>query len=329
MRKEKIKAVWMESFGVSQLNIKDIVFDELTRKDEELIQVICATVNPIDLFTVEGKRKVSPMPHIPGVEIFGRVIEGKHKGKYVVVYPRIFCGECEFCLSCREMLCTLELFGVSTNGGFAEFCYAPSRNVLPVPDDISAEIASSLPVGALTAYHAVGQIQTGEKIAVMGATGNTGMFSVQLAKMIGCEVIAISRKKAKWLKEMGADDIMTPEEAFEKLKGKCDAVIDPLGEKTFRISISLLKKGGKFITFGILTGSEVTLDIFELYSKHISILGITGGSREELIKLIKEHKKLKVKVWKEFRIDNIKEAFEEIKNPQREGKILLKFPYSS
>lgn len=310
-----MKSVVFENFGkIEVVNIEE----PRPKEGFSIVRVIEATLNPIDIFTIMGKRDVKPIPHIPGVEIYGEVIEGTHKGKRVIVYPRLFCGNCEHCFSEKEMLCTGEIFGVSTNGGFCEFCLVPDKNIFQIDSDISQEVASSLPVGALTAYHALKNVNLGSRVAVIGATGNTGMFSVQIAKLKGAEVFAFSRRKADWLKELGADELI-PFEQISRFKGYFDVVVDPLGEKTFEHSIKLLKKGGKFITFGVLTGRTVSFDIFELYSKELSILGATGGSRKEMIELISIARKLKVKVWRKFKLEEIHKAIESMNT--KDGKI--------
>ncbi len=319
-----MKAVYFKDFGTENLEVGYVNIPEV-KEGYSLVRVIEATLNPIDLFTVEGRRKVSPIPHIPGVEIYGEVVEGEKKGKKVVVYPRIFCGRCERCLSGKEMICTMELFGVSTNGGFAEYALVPNDNLFEI-GDVSPSLCASLPVGALTAYHALSFVEPYEDVAVFGSTGHTGFFSVQLAKLKGCRVFAITRKKANWLYDFGADEVLTPSEAEQKLKGKCSAVIDPLGTQTFGLALSLLAPGGKFITFGVLTGDSVELSLLPIYSRHISILGVTGGGRKEFLELISlaERGKIRTKVWCEFPLEKIKEAFAELKNPRREGKIAIK-----
>lgn len=314
-----MKAAILEEFGkIEVCEIKD----PEAKEGFSVIKVIEATLNPIDIFTIMGRRTVKPIPHIPGVEVYGEVVEGKYKGKKVVVYPRIFCGECEYCFSGREMLCTGELFGVSTNGGFAELCLVPDKNIFPIEEKVLPEVASSLPVGALTSYHALKYANFGDRVAVIGATGNTGIFSVQIAKLKGCEVFAWSRKKANWLKEFGADEVLNYE-SVEKFIGYFDIVIDPLGEKTFDRSIKLIKKGGTFITFGILTGGTVSLNIFDLYSKEIKIIGTTGGSRKEFSELISISEKLKTKVWKKIKLDDLKSAIEEMGKKEGVIKVMV------
>lgn len=312
-----MRAVIFERFG--EVEVRDI---EVPKKQDgfSLIRVIEATLNPIDIFTIMGKRDVRPIPHIPGVEIYGEVVDGVHRGRRVLVYPRLFCGGCRYCLSEKEMLCTGELFGVATNGGFSEFCLVPDANVFPIDDGVPSEIASSLPVGALTAYHALGHASFGDRVAIIGATGNTGMFSVQIAKMKGCEVFAVTRRKSQWLRDLGADEIIAYDQ-LDRFRGYFDVVIDPLGEKTLARSIELVGKGGKIVIFGILTGRNVSVDLFDIYSREVKIVGATGGSRSEFLNVIGMASRLKVKVWKRVKLWEFPRAVEDMSI--KEGKITV------
>jgi len=90
-------------------------------------------------------------------------------------------------------------------------------------------------------------------------------------------VIAVSRKK--WLKELGADLVVDYDEVEEKVKeftdGKMtDVVVNSLGEQFWDKSFSVVGVRGKLVTFGTLLGANVRIDLGQLYSKHISILGV-------------------------------------------------------
>jgi len=76
-----MRSAYFEKFGIANLEVKNLEEPKPDNKDQILIRVEYATVNPIDYFTIEGRRKVYPLPHVPGVEIFGSVVEGENKGK--------------------------------------------------------------------------------------------------------------------------------------------------------------------------------------------------------------------------------------------------------
>jgi NADPH:quinone reductase-like Zn-dependent oxidoreductase len=73
------------------------------------------------------------------------------------------------------------IVGVKSNGRFAEYAAVPSKNVFKISEDISWEMAASIPVSALTVYHALMQSKArfNEFIVIIGASGNIGLFAVQ------------------------------------------------------------------------------------------------------------------------------------------------------
>ena len=82
---------------------------------------------------------------------------------------------------------------------------------------------------------------------------------------------------------------------------------------------------GRLVTFGGLTGADVKLNVQSLYRKQIKIIGSTGGTRKELQDLITIASKegLKVKVWKKFKLDEVKEALQALFAKERDGRVLL------
>lgn len=117
----------------------------------------------------------------------------------------------------------------------------------------------------------------------MEATGNVGVFAVQLAKLMGAYVVAITRRADEFateLKRLDADEVLTPQEA-SRASG-FDVVVDPVGAGTWGLSSSVLDKGGRYVTAGALTGSEVGLDLRRLYGAQLSVLGEHRGRRADL-----------------------------------------------
>lgn len=342
-----MKAAVFSKPGIENLRVQEYPEPEIGDHDV-LIKVKMAGVNPIDYFTVSGNRglkgqalpiKVEPLPHIPGSEVTGTVDRfGKHverftKGDRVIVYNRLFDGTCDMCLNSCEMLCRSKivegLIGVNTNGGFAEYVSVPEKNLFIVPNSLEWETAASIPITALTPFHALKEasLRANESLLVFGASGNTGMLAIQLGKKIGSYVVAISGKK--WLKDFGADYVIADAEKISSdvdriTDGKlADVVLNALGNDMWEKSFKVLGIKGRLITFGVLTGNEVKLDVHSLYSKHIRIIGCTGGSRSELQELIGFSKELRIKVWKKFKLEEAKEALQGLFARGREGRILL------
>lgn len=326
-----MKAAIFEKRDLSDLKVIDLPEPKI-KEDEVLIKVIKAGVNPIDYYTIYNL-PVKPIPHIPGrefagiVERTGKLVKNVAEGDKVVVYTRIFDDNCSMCIKGMEMLCKNGgRIGIDSNGGFAEYVSVKAKNVFKV--ELDWNIAASLPVSALTSYHALSEakVKVGDYVAIFGASGNTGIFAVQIAKMMGANVIAISRKN--WLKEFGADHVFDYEESYERIKEvtegeMVDVVINSLGVKFWDQSISLLKAGGKIVTFGVLTGDKVLMNLSNLYNRHISVIGTTGGTLKEFYELIKIANKLKVKIWREYPLEETANAIGSIFSKDRDGRIMI------
>ena len=221
------------------------------------------------------------------------------------------------------------MIGVVCNGGFAEYIAVPEKNVFKIPNGMDWDIAASLSVTALTPFHALKEasLKINESLLVFGASGNTGMLAIQFGKKMGAKVIAVTSKN--WIKEFGADHIITTydtviEEVKEFTQGNmANVVLNTLGADTWNKSLDAVGNNGRWITFGVLTGAEVTLNLQSLYTKQIKLIGTTGGSRKEFKEIIDNSKELKIKVWKKFKLEEAKEALQALFEKEREGRIIL------
>ena len=339
-----MKAAIFENPGLVNLRVMDNVKEpQLTDHHDVLIRVKVAGVNPIDNFVVSGALpKLIPLPnHIPGAEISGIVEEvGSHvnnlrKGDRVIIHNKVFDGTCDMCLNGLDMICRNGgLISVITNGGFAEYISVPESNVFKIPDNLDWDMAASLPVTSLTPYHALKEasLKINENLLVFGASGSTGMIAVQLAKKMGAKVIAVS--KHEWVRETefgGADYVINDygkvvDQVKEITQGKmADVVLNSLGTETWDSSYASIGINGRWVTFGTLSGPDIKLNLQSLYTKQIKLIGSTGGTRREMQEVIDmaTSKQLKVKVWKKFKLDNVKEAIQALSSKQRDGRILL------
>ncbi|MDQ3961714.1 MAG: alcohol dehydrogenase catalytic domain-containing protein [Thermoproteota archaeon] len=335
-----MKAAIFEAPGLENLKVIDNAEEPRISDHDVLIKVKVAGINPIDHIVASGSLpKVDPVPHIPGAESSGIIEElGSHvnnsqlkKGDRVVVHNKVFDGTCDMCLDGLDMICRNGgLIGAITNGGFAEYISVPERNVFKIPGNLDWDIAASLPVTSLTPYHALNEasLRINEYLLVFGASGNTGMIAVQLGKKMGAKVIAVS--KDNWIKsEFGADYIISDydkvaENVKEITQGKmADVVLNSLGVGTWDSSFASVGVNGRWVAFGGLTGADVKLNVQSLYSKQIKLIGSTGGTRKEMQELIDISPKLRVRVWKKFDLENVKEALQALFAKERDGRILL------
>ena len=104
------------------------------------------------------------------------------------------------------------VFGLSNYGAFAEYCCLPETSLALIPNQVTYEQAATIPEAGLTALQGIrdrGQLQESQKVLIVGASGNVGIFAVQLAKYFGAEVTGIcSTSKINAVRSLGADHII-------------------------------------------------------------------------------------------------------------------------
>jgi NADPH:quinone reductase-like Zn-dependent oxidoreductase len=329
-----MRALVFDRPGLDNLKVREVGKPRVEPHDI-LVRVRMAGVNQMDYFVATAARGVQPMPHIPGSEFAGTVEEvGEHvtnvsRGDRVTAYNRVFDGTCRMCVSRNEMLCRKGgIMGVVTNGGFAEYAVVPERNAFRIPDDVSWEMAASLPVAALTPYHALNEagLRPEETLVVFGASGNTGSFAIQLGKRFGARVVGVSRKD--WVKDLGADHVFDHAGAVEGVRKVTDGrmagvVLNSLGTETWPTSLDCLGLNGRLVFFGTLTGSKIDLSLDDIYSRQARLIGTTGGTRSELMEIIDLARDLKLRVWKKFRLEEGAEALRALSARERDGRILI------
>ncbi len=244
------------------------------------------------------------LPCVPGHEIAGIVAAVGDAVAEFAIGDRVtttqrehVCGQCRFCRSGREPLCSEQVFLGDTrlNGGYAEFVAVEADNVVRVPDDVALDAAAiaSCAIGTmLHAVRAVGRIAPGDRVLVTGAGGGLGVHGVQLAKRAGGYVIAQTTSQAKVdvLRELGADavvlaahgvDFSADVKALTDGEG-VDCVLDTVGTPVFTPTRRALARGGRWVMVGQLNGKFVPFNPAQLFLKGISMLSATSTTREEL-----------------------------------------------
>ena len=200
--------VLREHGGTDKLRLETEFPDPVAGPDDVVIRVGASSLNYHDVFTRRGMPGIKlPFPVIIGLDVAGVVVETGANvrdwkaGDRVLVDPidRVDGG----------------LVGETIHGGLAELCRVPAHQLLRLPDEVSFDQAAALPVAygtALRMMNRIGQVQPGEKVLILGASGGVGVCAVQLAKLAGAEVIACagSPEKAEALRALGADHICTP-----------------------------------------------------------------------------------------------------------------------
>jgi len=254
------------------------------------------------------------LPKIPGDEIAGEIVQvgssvsAFKEGDRVIDYIFITCGECEFCLSGEQSLCTRfgGWVGRHVNGGYAEYVKLPASSVFKLPDGISFLDATAICTAISSPLHVLRSrvnLQPGDSVMIIGAAGGVGVHAIQVAKLYGARVIAVDIDDSKLdkLREFGIDVLINarnvdlPQEVRKVTAGRgVDLVIDYVGvPKTLTDAVSSLARRGKFVNLTTHPGTKFEVESSLLVREEISITGSRYASKSdvnEAISLVKAGK---------------------------------------
>ncbi|MDG6995843.1 MAG: zinc-binding dehydrogenase [Nitrososphaerota archaeon] len=318
---------------------------------EALVQVQAAGLCRTDLKFIRGLMKPRSYPHILGHEISGKVIEAMpadirdeesltvlEKTNYkALVYFYLTCGGCFYCLSGKSNLCTkLARPGFELPGGFCEYVKVPIRNLVATSLDADAAVLTDAGATMLQAIRKVAP-KSGTRIAFAGA-GGLGTFGIQLAKQMGCEVVAldVDEKKLQFARSLGADGTLNVTDADptkvreildEKGGGRpVDIFVDLVGnESTQSLAIALLAKGGKLIQVGWTPTSFSQVTLKKLVYDELQIIGSVASFIEDLRDFVElaELGKIKLNVTKRYPLEEINSAIEELEQNKVIGRSIV------
>jgi D-arabinose 1-dehydrogenase-like Zn-dependent alcohol dehydrogenase len=235
------------------------------------------------------------LPHVLGgehagvVAAIGRGVPANLIGRRVAVSAPVGCAACAACATGDTQACRdLALIGVHRQGAYADYCVAPSANVHPIPDDLTAAAAAVLAVTGPVAraqLHAAAVPGDGW-VAITGAAGMLGTTLAALARFRGARVVAIVRSTtaAEPLRALGAEVVSSGDPdltaTLREITGDGPAaVIDNLGvPDLWSACAAALAPGGRIVISGALNAA-VTLDVRRLYLRNQSIVGVRTGGR--------------------------------------------------
>ncbi|WP_454666515.1 NADP-dependent oxidoreductase [Acinetobacter calcoaceticus] len=329
-----MKAAYINRYG----KIDDVQFGEQPKpslsKDAVLVKVYAASINPLDIRVLEGEFKaILPVkfPFILGSDFAGTVVE---VGSNVTQFKA---GD--------EVYAKIDL-----NGAFAEYTVVQQSSLALKPQNISMELAASLPLVALTAWQAlveIAKVQSGQKVLIHAGSGGVGSIAIQLAKSLGAIVATTtSGKNTRWVRELGADIIIDYKTAdFEQELKDYDVVLDTQGGKTLEKSLNVVKRGGRIISISgppdqafaeAVNPNRFLKCVIPLLSWSIrhkaKKRGITysflfmqpNGQQLSKISELVEAGKIKPIVDQIYDFAQIKEAFQYVNTGRSKGKVVLK-----
>jgi len=234
------------------------------------VRVYAAGLNFPDSLIIQNKYQIKPdLPFSPG-------------GEFAGVVTKVGPGVDRFKVGDK-------VASLTNWGGFAEYAVADASRTTHVPESMDFETASILGFGYGTSQHAFKQranLQPGETVLVLGASGGVGLAAVEVAKAMGARVIAgaSSDEKLAIAKEHGADELVNYstqdlKNTVKELAGKhgVDVIYDPVGDKLANPAFRTIAWGGRYLVIGF-AGGDIPAVPFNLpLVKGASIVGVFWG----------------------------------------------------
>jgi len=337
-----------EHGGLDRLGFVDVPEPE-PGPEEVRVRVRAAGFNHLDRFTLEGIPGVPiERPHILGsdgagvVDRTGPAVTGLAPGEKVLLNPGLWDGTCEACRRGDEALCrNYRILGEHTQGSAAPFVVVPRRNVHPLPPALSFAQGAAAALVYLTAWRAlrtIGQLQAGERVAVIGAGGGVATAAVQVARLMGASVAVASRSPAKEAasRSLGAEAFV-PFDADHPLdrglwqwseKRGVDLIFDSVGAPTLPRAMRALARGGRIVTIGATAGPTVEVDIRTLFWRQASIRGSTMSNDREFREVLAHLAagRLRPVIDTELPFEQAGQAFRRLDAPDLFGKVVVSLP---
>jgi NADPH:quinone reductase-like Zn-dependent oxidoreductase len=243
--------------------------DPTPAEGQETVSVLAGGLNPVDIRIAQGNfpaDKRDP-PYVPGKEGVGTLDDG----------TRVYFDP-----------------SVPPFGSYAERTLIAAASGFAVPDGLDDGVAVALGIAGLAAWLALewrGELEDGETVLVLGASGVVGQIAVQAARILGAGRVVAAARSADGLaraEELGADATARIEEGDdltaairEAAGGGIDLTVDPVWGAPAVAAIGALNRFGRHVQLGQSAGAEATLTSAAIRTKPVSIIGHTNYAADE------------------------------------------------
>lgn len=217
------------------------------RSNDVLVQIVAASINPIDIKTKDGGLRMLlkyEMPMIMGSDFSGVVTAvGDSVTSYQVgdaIYGRV---------------------QKNRIGTFAEFIAVDQVDVALKPTNMTFEEAASIPLVGLTSYqaiHDIMKVRPGDKVMIQGGSGGIGVLAIQIAKNLGAYVATTtSADNFALVQSLGADEVIDFRTTdFSEVLSGYDFILDTRGGKTLEDAFKIVRPGGKVVNIAGLPNAR-------------------------------------------------------------------------
>lgn len=324
-----MKAVLCKAFGPAENLVVEEIDSPEIKKGEVLLEVHAAGVNFPDTLIIEGKYQFKPpFPFSPGGEAAGVVTAVGEKVSHLKVGDRVM--------------------ALTGWGSFAEQVAVPGQNVLPIPAEMDFTTAAAFSMTYGTSMHALKQranLQPGETLLVLGASGGVGLAAVEIGKAMGARVIAAAStsEKLEIARNAGADELINYSESSlrERLKELTggqgvDVIYDPVGGQLFEEAFRSIAWNGRMLVVGFAAGGDIpSLPANLPLLKGAALIGVFWGAFAQrqpqdnaanFRQLFAWHAegKLKPLVSQTFALEKAAEAINTLGQRKAVGKLVMK-----
>lgn len=335
-----MKAVQLTDFGINNFIITEAAAP-VPVGNQVLVRIKAVSLNYLDLIIANGSfSRDFQFPYIPAsdgsgiVEAVGPdVTMWKPGDKVAIQYVQKWTkGNIDHASNSVRV-------AWQTPGIMSEYTCIPEYGLVSAPSNLSFEETATLPIAALTAWHALinqAGLRIGHTVLTQG-TGGVSLFALQIAKAAGARVIATTSndEKAARLKTTGADAVINysrnpnwHEEVKALTEGEgVDITLDVAGTKTIEQSLLSIKENGFIGTAGFISGTALPLDIHKhrINLSFLRIQGLAVGSAESFTAMNKaiEITDIHPFIDKVFPVEQVSKAYQRIESGGHFGKVVI------
>jgi NADPH:quinone reductase-like Zn-dependent oxidoreductase len=335
-----MKAIVYTEYGPPDvLQLKEVAKPD-PKEDEVLIRIYATSVNYGDL-VARNFKEISPrkfnMPFL--FWLLAKISFGIRKPKISILGSE-FAGEVESTgKDVKSFKQGDQVFGYlgQSMGAYAEYLSVPEDGVLAIkPANMSSEEAAVVPMGAIMALYLLrekGNIQSGQKVLINGASGSIGSAAVQLAKYYGAEVTGVcSTPRLEFVKSLGADKVIDyTKEDFTQSGETYDLIFDILGKSSFSRCKSSLSQNGHCLYASFKMRQIFQMLWTSMTSSKKVICALAPGSTEDLVsvKELIEAGKIKAAIDRCFPLEQTAEAHRYVETGLKKGHIAITVEHNS
>ncbi|GAA5532790.1 NADPH:quinone oxidoreductase family protein [Deinococcus aluminii] len=293
---------------------------------EVRLKVEAVGINFADVLAVAGEYLTrTRLPYTPGMEFAGTVDALGEGVTGVQVGQRVA--------------------SLGGRGGLAEYAISPAAALIPVPSTLTAAQAAAFPVSYFTAYHGLktlGHGQPGEWVLVQAAAGALGTASIQLAKALGMNVIAMAstEEKLQIARDLGADVTLLQDdpERVQKVREAAGGrgvplILEVVGGKRFQESLDMAANRGRIIVIGNASREQANLRPVELMKRNLTVTGLwltslmqdqeaTREAAQVLTPLVASGQ-VTPQVGPTYALEGSPRAFQDILDRKTTGKVII------